>query len=69
MLMLTRMVGQSITIYIPGRRDPITITNCERKGSGVRLGVEADDDIRIVRTEIQKPNDTYAGRKSNRVRR
>jgi len=47
MLVLTRKVGDAITIG-----DRIRIKVVEVKGSQIRLGIEAPDDLRIYREEI-----------------
>lgn len=47
MLILTRKVGESLSIG-----DQIRIKVVELKGSQVRLGIEAPDDMRICREEI-----------------
>lgn len=47
MLILTRRVGESVMIG-----DNITVTTLGVKGSQVRLGFEAPDDVEIHREEI-----------------
>lgn len=50
MLILTRRVGEAIQIREGD--DRIYVTVVEIKGAKVRLGIEAPDDVRIVRTEL-----------------
>ncbi len=47
MLVLTRKMGESVTIG-----DQIRIKVVEMKGNQVRLGIEAPNDLRIYREEI-----------------
>ncbi len=47
MLVLTRKVGEAITIG-----DQIKIKVVEVKGNQIRIGIEAPDDVRIYREEI-----------------
>jgi len=47
MLVLTRKVGESVRI-----NDHITVTVLEVKGNRIRLGVEAPDDVEVLRGEL-----------------
>lgn len=47
MLVLTRKVGEKIYIG-----DGITVTVLDVKGSRIRLGIDAPDDVRVVRSEL-----------------
>ena len=49
MLILARKAGQSIQIG-----DDITVTLTEIKGSIVRLGIDAPQDVPIVRGELKR---------------
>ena len=51
MLILTRRVGESIIIETPaGERIEVTVLAV--KGSQVRIGTQAPEDVRIVREEL-----------------
>jgi carbon storage regulator len=47
MLVLTRKLGESVRI-----NDHITVTVLEVRGNRVRLGVEAPDDVEVLREEV-----------------
>jgi carbon storage regulator CsrA len=47
MLVLTRKLGQKLVIG-----QDITVTIVEVVGNKVRLGIEAPDDIRVLRSEL-----------------
>ena len=47
MLVLSRKNGESL--YIDGR---IKVTVVKLKGTRVRLGIEAPDDVRVIRSEL-----------------
>lgn len=52
MLVLSRKKDQRILLKIPGREDiRITVTKIDNRNR-VRLGIEADSDIVIVRDEL-----------------
>ena len=56
MLVITRREGESITVISPdGKEIEITLT---RDGNNARIGVQAPQDYKIVRTELieEKPN-------------
>ena len=58
MLVITRREGESITVISPdGTEIEITLT---RDGNNARIGVQAPQDYKIVRTELieEKPNET-----------
>jgi carbon storage regulator len=49
MLVLSRKMGDTITIG-----DKITVSVIKLEGGRVRLGVEAPEDVRILRAELNK---------------
>jgi carbon storage regulator CsrA len=53
MLVLTRELGQSINIYVDGRRVRLTVSRVDGDGK-VRLGFEAEKDVVILREEIDE---------------
>lgn len=60
MLVLSRKATQQIQIG-----DNIVVTIVQVKGQGVKIGIEAPDDVRIVRSEIAgEPNQPVAGEAS-----
>ena len=52
MLILTRKLGESIIVQCQGEVAEIKLTKIE--GDRVKLGIEAPQDIRILRKELQK---------------
>ena len=50
MLVLTRRKSEQISVY-----GPCTVTVLGSKGDKVRLGIEADRDTLILRTELEQP--------------
>ena len=62
MLVLTRHPGETLTITSPGM-NPIVITTIETRRNRVRLGIDADDNVKVVRTEIVQLNYTKRGAK------
>ena len=55
MLVLSRKKDQRILLKIPGREDVrITVTKIDNRNR-VRLGIEADSDIIVVREELDRP--------------
>jgi carbon storage regulator len=52
MLVLSRKHGEKIHIG-----DDVTITVVEVKGSQVRIGIEAPDDVAILRAELREAAD------------
>jgi carbon storage regulator CsrA len=48
MLILSRKVGEGIVVVEPRMR----IVVCEIKAGRVRIGIEADEEVRIVREEL-----------------
>lgn len=58
MLVLTRHPGESLLIELPtGER--ITVTVLELKGSQVRFGIDAMDDVVILREELVIRDSTH----------
>jgi len=58
MLILTRAVGETITI---GHNIRVTILSI--KGTQVRIGIEAPDDVRVLREEIvDKSSKKHSGK-------
>ena len=53
MLVLTRRVGESILIELPSG-ELIEVTMLDVKGSQVRIGTNAPDDITIIREELRE---------------
>ncbi|MEO1615293.1 MAG: carbon storage regulator [Planctomycetota bacterium] len=53
MLVLSRKINQSIDLS-----DGVRITITAVKGSRVSVGIEAPDEIRIVRTEIKRDRES-----------
>ena len=52
MLVLGRRVNERLTIFLPDGRE-IILTICPTTTAGiVRLGIDAPDDVRILRTEL-----------------
>lgn len=62
MLTLTRKIGERIFLDLPdGRR--ITVTYCDwRQGRQARIGIEAPDDVKVLREELENEHDRYAGK-------
>lgn len=56
MLALKRKLDQVIELVIPGRPKRIKLTVLEIQGRHVRLGIEADRDIEIVRPDCPMAN-------------
>lgn len=52
MLVLTRRIGESILIELP-TGELIKVSMLDIKGSQVRIGTEAPDDITIIREELR----------------
>mgnify|MGYP001170901852 CR=1 FL=1 len=52
MLVLSRKVGERILIG-----DQISVTVVRVAGGGVRLGIEAPDELPVIREELQKQMD------------
>lgn len=61
MLILTRRIGQSISIG-----SNITVTVCEIKGGQVKIGIEAPNHIDIQRDDIVNKNKRVRGGKNER---
>lgn len=52
MLILTRRKDEWLELHVPGRGTPIRICLSELRGTSARIGIDADDDIMIVRSEL-----------------
>jgi carbon storage regulator CsrA len=65
MLVLSRKVDESFYLYIPGRKNPIKVTNVKVEKGKARLGVEADTDITVVREELVGDEARRAAKKSS----
>lgn len=50
MLVLSRKQNESLTLEVDGRR--IVVTVVDISGNRIRLGVEADRDVNVYRSEI-----------------
>lgn len=59
MLILTRKVGESITIG-----DNVTITVVASKGGQVRIGIDAPKSVSITRTELSESDSAEAPKKA-----
>lgn len=55
MLILTRRLGETLLIG-----DDITITVLGVKGNQVRIGTNAPEDVRVIRTELLSPSEREA---------
>ncbi len=64
MLVLTRKLNESIQIG-----EDIRITVVRIKGNTVRIGIEAPQQVRVVRGELQSMGDRLGGILEDRVRR
>ena len=51
MLILTRRIGETLIIELP-TGETIEVTVLEIKGSQVRLGIEAPEEVHIIREEL-----------------
>ena len=61
MLILTRRLGDSVLLKYPGGEITVTYLSQQGpKGTEVRMGFDAPEDVNIVRSEIldRYPNDT-----------
>lgn len=52
MLVLTRKVGESIDLTLPGKKELIKVLIVQVKGKQVRVGIEAPSTITIDRSEV-----------------
>ena len=59
MLILTRKVGESITIG-----DDVTITVVASKGGQVRIGIDAPKSVSITRSELSEAQSNDEGQKT-----
>lgn len=59
MLILTRRKDEVLQIHVPGRDNPINIMVVKLQPHQVRLGVGADTDIRIVRSELNADSENF----------
>ena len=55
MLVLSRRPGETITLRIPGRDGPIVLTLIDFGRSAAKIGIDADREIEIQRTELLDP--------------
>ncbi len=53
MLVLSRRTSEKIVLRVPGRADCIEIMVTQIDNSKVRLGIEAERDISIMRSELE----------------
>ena len=65
MLVLSRKSNESIILEVPGY-DPIKITVVRSDPSKVRLGIEANKDITILRSEVPNKNSVQNFTQANR---
>lgn len=68
MLVITRRLSESITIQTPSGEN-LEIIVVQIKGGQTRIGVRADRDFKIDRTEILASDGGYVGREEIRERR
>lgn len=54
MLVLHRKVEQEVLIRVPGRDEPIVVKVLEMGRAWVKLGFAAEDDVRILREELER---------------
>jgi carbon storage regulator len=59
MLVLTRKSGEKLRLG-----SEITVTVLEIKGNRVRIGIDAPDQVSILRCELEKPEDDSRGQGS-----
>lgn len=52
MLVLTRREGEWLELRVPNRETAIRICLTKLRLSGASIGIEADDDIKILRGEL-----------------
>ena len=52
MLVLSRHKDERVFIVVPGRKEPIVITQVDIRGDKSRLGFDADSDIQVYREEV-----------------
>jgi len=52
MLILTRKEDEWFELSVPGRETPIRICLVELRNTSARIGISADADITIVRSEL-----------------
>ena len=52
MLVLSRTFNERVFLEVPGRLAPIVVTVTNIQPGKVRLGIEADDDITVLREEV-----------------
>lgn len=55
MLIITRRAGEAVNIG-----DKITVTVLAKEGGGLRLGIDAPRDVKVLRSELAK-HDTAGG--------
>ena len=61
MLVLARKVHERLLIFVPGRERPVVVevTGIERRANAkkdvAKIGVDAEPDIRILRSELVAP--------------
>ncbi len=57
MLILTRLPNESINLYLGGDK-VCELTIMSHRGRSVRVGIEAPDDVKIIRSEIDTKEDS-----------
>ncbi len=61
MLILSRKFGESLTLTLPDGR-VIEVKYCGMHGSGIRLGIEAPRDVKVMRPEVSVTRIDYEKR-------
>ncbi len=52
MLVLKRKEGKSLVIMVAGKTVKVTLLKCHRGGNSASIGINADADVHIVRSEL-----------------
>ena len=58
MLVITRLVGEKVLIFPPGGK-PIKIEIVSVRGDRVRIGIEAPQNVLVLREELVGGNQTW----------
>jgi carbon storage regulator CsrA len=64
MLVLTRRVGEGITVTLPDGRTMRVMVASVRENGAIRVGIEAPEDCHIVRDELLKRDEWDGWRRS-----
>jgi carbon storage regulator CsrA len=63
MLVLSRKASEQITIFCGDKKIELTLLSVS--GSHARIGLHADNDVRILRSELQLKGETNESNKAN----